>query len=116
MARPRSGENDAMRRHVLSLLRRGLVSLTEAARIGRVDKATVWRWCQKARPRIDPEMARSARIAAMMTVAERISAGNGVRDEAERIVHPRTGPSKATLRKQAEWAMMASHHKKDPGL
>lgn len=107
MARPRSGENDAMRRHVLSLLRRGLVSLAEAARIGHVDKATVWRWCQKARPRIDPETARSERIAAMMTAAERICAGNGVREDAERIVHPRTGPTKATQRKQAEQAMKA---------
>lgn len=88
-----------MRRHVLGLLRRGLVSLTEAAQIGRVDKATVWRWCKKAR--LDPDAARSTRIAAMMTAAERIAAGDGVRDDVELEHHPRTGPSKAALRKLA---------------
>lgn len=93
----------AMKRHVMSLLRRGLVSQAEAAQIGRVSLMTVWRWCKQAR--VDPDAARSARIAAMMTAAERIAAGHGVRDEIEPEHHPRTGLSKATLRKQAEWAM-----------
>lgn len=94
----------AMKRHILSLLRRGLVSPPEAAQIGQVSLMTVWRWCKQAK--LDPERARTARIAAMMTAAERISAGDGVRDDIEPEHHPRSGPSKETLRKQAEWATM----------
>lgn len=92
----------AMKRHVMSLLRRGLVSQVEAAQIGRVSLMTVWRWCKQAR--LDSDAARSARIAAMMTNAERVAAGQGVRDDTEIEHHPRTGPSKATLRKQADEA------------
>lgn len=91
-----------MKRRVLNLLRRGLITVSEAAMIAAVDKSTVSRWCDAAR--IDAGAARLAKIMEMRKAADHIARGQGVRDDVAPEHHPRTGPSKETLRKQSEWA------------
>lgn len=100
-----------MKRRVLLLLRRGLITVTEAAMVAAVDKSTVSRWCDAAG--IDPGAARLRKIMEMRKVADQIARGDGVRDDIEAEHHPRTGPSKATLRQQAEWAVQQT--KAPPG-
>lgn len=89
-----------MKRRVLTRLRRGLITISEAAMIAAVDKSTVSRWCDAAR--IDAAAARLQRIMEMRRADDHAARGDGVRDDIQLEHHPRTGPSKATLRKQAE--------------
>lgn len=92
-----------MKRRVLSRLRRGLITVSEAALIAEVDKSTVSRWCDAAR--IDAAAARMQRVMAMRRSDDHAARGDGVRDDVEAEHHPRTGLSKAQLRQQADWAM-----------
>ena len=91
-----------MKRRVLNLLRRGLITISEAAMIAAVDKSTVSRWCDAAR--IDAGAARLHKVMEMRKAADHAARGDGVRDDIELEHHSRTGPSKASLRKQAEHA------------
>lgn len=92
-----------MKRRVMTRLRRGLITVSEAALIAEVDKSTVSRWCDAAG--IDASAARMQRILAMRRSDDQAARGDGVRDDVELEHHPRSGPSKASLRKQADWAM-----------
>lgn len=85
-----------MKRRVLSRLRRGIITISEAAMIAVVDKSTVSRWCEAAR--IDAGAARLHRVMAMRRSDDHAARGDGVRCDIEPEHHPRTGPSKASLR------------------
>lgn len=91
-----------MKRRVLNRLRRGLITVSEAAMIAAVDKSTVSRWCDAAG--IDATAARLLRVMEMRRSDDHAARGDGVRDDLEPEHHPRTAPSKEALRKQAEHA------------
>lgn len=92
-----------MKRRVLTLARRTLFTVTELAEIGRVDKSTVSRWCAEAG--IDLGAVRARAVAAQMEISDHLAQGNGARADIKPKRSPRTGPSKAQLRQQADWAM-----------
>jgi hypothetical protein len=102
-----------MKRRVMNRLRRGLITVSEAALIAEVDKSTVSRWCDAAK--IDAGAARLQRILEMRRADDHAARGDGVRDDVELEHHPRTGPSKAALRQQAEWAMRRAGRGEEPG-
>jgi len=85
-----------MRRYVLRQIKAGALSVTGAAFVAEVSKMTVSRWCAQAG--IDPAAAEHRRWIELRQRAQRMSAGLGVRDDAEPEHHPGTGPSKASLR------------------
>lgn len=92
-----------MRRYVLRQIKAGALSVTGAAFVAEVSKMTVSRWCAQAG--IDPAAAEHRRWLDLRQRAQRLAAGLGVRDDIEPEHHPGTGPSKASLRQHAEWAM-----------
>lgn len=92
-----------MRRYVLRQIRAGALSVTGAAFVAGVSKMTVSRWCAQAG--IDPAAAEHRRWIDLRQKAQRLTSGLGVRDDAEPEISMRTGPSKAQLRQQAEWAV-----------
>lgn len=96
-----------MRRYVLRQIKAGALSVTGAAFVADVSKMTVSRWCSQAG--VDPAAAEHRRWLELRSRARRLVDGDGVRDDIEPEHHPRTGPSKATLRQQAEWAMRHAH-------
>lgn len=91
-----------MRRFVLRHIRAGSLSVTGAAFVADVSKMTISRWCAQAG--IAPDDAEHRRWLDLRAQARRLVDGQGVRDDVEIEHHPRTGPTKATLRKQAEQA------------
>jgi hypothetical protein len=103
MARRRDDRNEMMRRYVLRQIRAGALSVTGAAFVAGVSKMTVSRWCAQAR--IDPAAAEHRRWLDLRARAQRLVDGAGVRDDVELEHHPRSGPSKEALRRQADWAM-----------
>lgn len=91
-----------MRRFVLRHIKAGSLSVTGAAFVAEVSKMTVSRWCAQAG--IAPDDAEHRRWLDLRAQARRLVDGQGVRDDVEPEHHPRTGPTKAALRKQAEHA------------
>jgi hypothetical protein len=96
MARRRDDRNELMRRYVLRQIRAGALSVTGAAFVAAVSKMTVSRWCAQAG--IDPAAAEHRRWLELRQRAQQMTAALGVRDDIELEHHPRTGPTKATLR------------------
>ena len=92
-----------MRRFVLRHIKAGSLSVTGAAFVAEVSKMTVSRWCAQAG--IAPDDAEHRRWMDLRAQARRLVDGQGVRNEVEPEHHPRSGPSKEALRKQAEWAV-----------
>ncbi|WP_131857430.1 hypothetical protein [Bosea sp. BK604] len=91
-----------MRRYVLRQIKAGQLSVTGAAFVAEVSKMTVSRWCAQAG--IDPAAAEHRRWIELRERAQRLADGLGIRDEATPEAGPHTGPSKATLQRQADHA------------
>ena len=102
MAGRQNDEQARMMRRILRLMRRGLLTVADAALVAQVSKKTVQRWCDGAG--IDPQQARWRYIIALKHAAEQECAGNGPRDDAPRSYSPRTGPSRAQLQRIADHA------------